>query len=145
MVLAQYPAAAGEGVVLELASLLVLAQLGQVYGEIAGRFQDVGMVLTQQRATQAQRPFEQRPGGDRFPMGQHIRSGVVEQPGDVVPGRIGGVAGIGGGKDVREQLSPEGPGRRVVPGIGRNHSTEQPDRDDGHIVLVRLGAQHGLQ
>jgi len=47
VVVAQYPAAAGEDVLVEQAGLLVLAQHVQVHGEIAGRDQGVGVVVAQ--------------------------------------------------------------------------------------------------
>ena len=50
MVLAQHSAAAGEGVVLELAGLLVLAQGSEGEAEDAGRAQCVGVVLAQDSA-----------------------------------------------------------------------------------------------
>ena len=47
MVLAQDPAAAGEGVLAEGAGLLVVAQRGQVAGEVVGRGEGVGVVVAQ--------------------------------------------------------------------------------------------------
>jgi len=47
VVLAQYPAVAGEEVLVQLAGLFVLAQYVQVYREIVGRIQGIGVVLAQ--------------------------------------------------------------------------------------------------
>ena len=50
MVVAQDPAAAGEGVLVEGAGLLVLAQRVQVDGEVVGRGEGVGVVVAQDPA-----------------------------------------------------------------------------------------------
>ena len=50
MVLAEDPAAAGEGVLVEVAGLLVLAQRAQVVGEVAGRGEGVGVVVAEDAA-----------------------------------------------------------------------------------------------
>lgn len=47
VVVAQDPAAAGEGVLVEGTSLLVLAQPGQVDTEVVGRAEGVGVVVAQ--------------------------------------------------------------------------------------------------
>ena len=50
MVVAQYSAAPGQGVLVERAGVLVLAQLAQIGREPAGRGQGVGVVLAQHSA-----------------------------------------------------------------------------------------------
>ena len=54
MVLAQDPAAAGQGVLVEGAGLLVVTQCGQVGGEVVGRGEGVGVVLAQDPASAGQ-------------------------------------------------------------------------------------------
>ena len=49
MVVTQHPAAAGQGVLVECAGLLILAQLAQVGGEPAGRGEGFGVVVAQHR------------------------------------------------------------------------------------------------
>ena len=49
MVVAEDPAAAGEGVLVEVAGLLVLAQRAQVGGEVVGRGEGVGVVVAEDR------------------------------------------------------------------------------------------------
>ena len=50
---------------------------------------------------------------------------------------------VGGDQDVREELAPGRPGRRVVPRIvGRDRGTQQPNRQGGQVLVrVGLGAQ----
>ena len=50
MVVTQYPAAPGQGVLVECAGLLILAQLAQVGREPAGRGEAVGVVVAQHAA-----------------------------------------------------------------------------------------------
>ena len=47
MVVAEHPPAPGEGVLVQLAGLLVLAQREQVDGEVAGRGEGVGVVVAE--------------------------------------------------------------------------------------------------
>ena len=50
VVVTQHPAAAGQGVLVECAGLLILAQLAQIGGEPAGRGEGVGVVVAQHAA-----------------------------------------------------------------------------------------------
>ena len=111
--------------------------------EIAGRVQGVGVVIAQPGAAQVQGAFEQRPGGGGFPPALQIHRGAVEQPGHVLLDPGEGAVGVGGDQDVRQELAPGWPGRRVVPRIvGRDRGTQQPNHQDGQVgLLVGLGAQ----
>ena len=144
MVLAQYTAATGEGVVVEVSGLLVLAQLVQVCGEIVGRVQGVGMVLP---STERRRsvPVRTTAGRRRVPLGSahNGRRGRAARRRRPRSDRVwrASVAARTCGSSCRQR----GQVGRVVPGVGWNCGTEQPDRDGGHVVLVGLGAQDGLQ
>ena len=50
MVVTQHPAAPGQGVLVECAGLLILAQRAQIGGEPAGRGEGVGVVVAQHAA-----------------------------------------------------------------------------------------------
>ncbi len=67
VVVAQDLAAAGQGVLVELAGLVVLPQCKEIDGEVVGRFQGVGVVVAQSGAAQVQGAFEQGPGRAGFP------------------------------------------------------------------------------
>lgn len=67
VVVTEDPAHGGEGVLAELASLLIVPQLPQVEAEVADRLQGVGVVVTQHEAAQVPGALEQRPGGTGSP------------------------------------------------------------------------------
>ena len=50
VVVAQHPAAPGQGVLVECAGLLILAQRAQIGGEVVGRGEGVGMIVAQHPA-----------------------------------------------------------------------------------------------
>ena len=45
---------------------------------------------------------------------------------------------VGGDQDVREELGPGGPGRRIFPWVvGGDRGTQQPNRTGGQVLLLR--------
>ena len=149
MVCTDYLTETGEGVLVELAGSLVLAQRMQIAGEVVGRGQGVGVVLPEYPAAVGERPFEQGAGGAGFSPGLQVSSGPVEQSADVLTSRVQGAVGVGRGQHMGQQRSPGWPGGRVAPRLGGDRCGEQQDRDHGHVLTVGpnagwLAAQDGL-
>ena len=106
MVCTDYLTETGEGVLVELAGSLVLAQRMQIAGEVVGRGQGVGVVLPEYPAAVGERPFEQGAGGAGFSPGLQVSSGPVEQPAESSPagsrGRWESVAASTWGSNARQ-------------------------------------------
>jgi len=78
MVVTQHPAAAGQGVLVEIAGLLMLTQITQFGREPAGRGEGVGMVVTEFVAPDTVGAFERRHRGLRLASGQQVRRSAIE-------------------------------------------------------------------
>ena len=134
VVFAQDPTSAGGGVLVESAGLLVLTQRKQDAGEIMGRDQGIGVVLTEPAAAQLVCTFEQYAGGSRLTPGLQVSRGTVEQPRDLQGVRVSAVGEIGDGQDVGQQLSPGRPASRIIQGISRHRVYQQLAGERGHIL-----------
>jgi hypothetical protein len=64
-----------------------------------------------------------------------IRGRAVEQPGYVLLDSDEVTVGVGSDQNVREELAPGWPGRRVIPRLVRDRSTQQPDYQGGQVLL----------
>ena len=62
MVVAQHPASAGQGVLVQVPGPLIVTQDGQIGGEVAGRDQRVGVVVAQHPPPTGQGVLDEVPG-----------------------------------------------------------------------------------
>ena len=169
MVLAQHPAAAVQGVLVQVAGGLHLPQLAQVDGEVIGGDQGVGVVLAQHPALAVQGVLVQVAG---FGVAAH----VPERPGKVVrdrqrvlvvvaepvapllaqiAGQVMGGAGIAAGQQVPARVAGH-PAQVGVAGGGEvggqqvRHQLRPPRPGDGIVRVAgvaggqdRLGCMRG--
>ena len=103
-----------QGVLIQPPCRLILSQRPQVEGEVVGREQGVGVLLTQHPAPQPKGTLGERHARRCFSACLQVKGGLVEQPRDVIACVIESTAGVSGSQNVREEPSPFRPGAEVV-------------------------------
>ena len=127
VVVAQDPPAAGEGVLVQVAGLLVLAQRGQVGGEVVGRVRVSGWSSPSRAQVGGVGTLDARQRRTGLAAGQPVASSRTEQLRQLVGNVVETAVQVDGGQHVRQQLLPARPNR----GAGRAPSSSSSSRSLG--------------
>ena len=110
VVVAEHPAVAGQGVLVQLAGLGVAAHVAQRPGKVVGNHQRILVVIAEPIPPLLVQAGGKDMGGAGIAAGQQVQACVVSHPAQ--GSAFGG--GQVGGQQVRHQLRPPRPGDRIA-------------------------------